>query len=630
MEALGSLLSWDEAAKDDDRPATNLVTNSGKGTDPASSNPLDMVVFTTQDGIPQFNFVPPSDNTTAPAAAMSVAQAAQREEPRSMSVPMPLPTPIAGLKSETAQDSQVQTEPVAPSQPQLAAPASNQAPLPNAQPAIPNQQQAAFMNANLFLRQLQFAQLQQQIQAAQMQQQQPAVAAAQMQQQQQPATQQPQQPMPFATQPFPNLMGFPVVPPAIPTVQTSMPALAPAPKKARTTPLTKSPRTAKKSVIGTVSASDTEGETAQQVLAEEMTPVAKAQANRDRNREHARNTRLRKKAYLEKLKSTVDELCRERDTLVSERAAAANLLLEVQSTRQEVLLSFFALRSGNEKKRKLWASIFDECRCTCSMPVTPYRSFPTSEVQLRQCNRTIQGIDGIIADTASLHVLLDCLVDREAHRDGKIAVRYTLITEEAVVAQNQMMARWTMETTNAVAMGAKAELSKQGMLSCKFNGAHKITSLEFSFDVMAFMLQLKRAAGTDSFAVVPNTVQTCQHAFNDKPMVLTMAHPPYTIIQVNEQWEQLTGYSSAEVVGRTSCRILQDPNHTQRSVLHSLLTEVRHQRATFVTITNRRKDGSLFDHCLAVFPLSAESRNTYAVGFSIHLLPPPITESKTA
>ena len=44
-----------------------------------------------------------------------------------------------------------------------------------------------------------------------------------------------------------------------------------------------------------------------------------AKANRDRNREHARNTRLRKKAYLEKLKTTVDELCRERDTLVSER-----------------------------------------------------------------------------------------------------------------------------------------------------------------------------------------------------------------------------------------------------------------------------------------------------------------------
>ena len=35
---------------------------------------------------------------------------------------------------------------------------------------------------------------------------------------------------------------------------------------------------------------------------------ARTRANRDRNREHARNTRLRKKAYVENLKRTVQEL----------------------------------------------------------------------------------------------------------------------------------------------------------------------------------------------------------------------------------------------------------------------------------------------------------------------------------
>ena len=33
-----------------------------------------------------------------------------------------------------------------------------------------------------------------------------------------------------------------------------------------------------------------------------LTPAEKQQQNRDRNREHARNTRLRKKAYVDKLK----------------------------------------------------------------------------------------------------------------------------------------------------------------------------------------------------------------------------------------------------------------------------------------------------------------------------------------
>eukprot|EP00957_Ditylum_brightwellii_P182146 13877737-Ditylum_brightwellii.AAC.1 len=71
---------------------------------------------------------------------------------------------------------------------------------------------------------------------------------------------------------------------------------------------------------------------------DDMTPEEKLKANRDRNREHARNTRLRKKAYLEKLKVTVDELCRERDTLVSERVGAASLLIEMHSTRIDVLM----------------------------------------------------------------------------------------------------------------------------------------------------------------------------------------------------------------------------------------------------------------------------------------------------
>ena len=76
-----------------------------------------------------------------------------------------------------------------------------------------------------------------------------------------------------------------------------------------------------------------------------LTPAKKAKANRDQNREHTKNTRLRKKEYLEKLKITVDELCRERDTLVNKRAGAASKLLEMHSIRTGVLMSFFALRS---------------------------------------------------------------------------------------------------------------------------------------------------------------------------------------------------------------------------------------------------------------------------------------------
>jgi PAS domain S-box-containing protein len=386
-------------------------------------------------------------------------------------------------------------------------------------------------------------------------------------------------------------------------------------------------------LAGIVSASDTDGEVsrmAKELMTidecdndddpdadlDHLSPTEKLKASRDRNREHARNTRLRKKAYLEKLKLTVDELCRERDTLVSERTGAASLLVEMHNTRTEVLMSLFALRTSNERRRNLWASILDESCFTCVLPVTPYRSFPASEVQVSKCLRTVLGIDGMIADTASIHVLFDSLVDRAKFPCGKVDFRYTLVAEEAVVAGNQVMARWLMNTTNAVKLGARMELSKQGMLCCKFNSAHKIVSLELMFDVMAFMLQLKQASGSDGFTVIPNTLQTCQRAF-EKPMVMVQAEPPYTIVQVNKLWEDMTGYTAAEVVGRSSCAVLQGED-MDKVPLNLMMEEVRHVRPSSALLGNRRKSGEDFMNFIVVYPLTTDSSISYYIGLTLY------------
>jgi PAS domain S-box-containing protein len=248
------------------------------------------------------------------------------------------------------------------------------------------------------------------------------------------------------------------------------------------------------------------------------------------------------------------------------------------------------------------------------VPVTPYRSFPASEVQASKCQRTIMGIDGMIADTASLHVLFDSLVDRSRFPLGKIEFRFTLITEEAVVAGNQMMARWTMSTVNAVQCGVKMEVSKSGMLCCRFNSGHKIIGLELMFDVMAFMLQLKQAAGTETFSVIPNTVQTCQRTF-EKPVVMTLAEPPYTIIQVNSEWEKMTGYSAEEVVGKANTGILQGSS-TDRKVVDEMMNEIRFRRPFSTVLMNVKKSGEAFRNFLLLFPLSTDSRITHYIAIT--------------
>jgi PAS domain S-box-containing protein len=349
-----------------------------------------------------------------------------------------------------------------------------------------------------------------------------------------------------------------------------------------------------------------------------MTEDEKAVANRKRNREHARNTRARKKAYLESLKTTLDELCRERDSLVSERVGAASMLLEVQKTRTDVLLSFFALRCKYEKKRALWSSILDES-FTCVMPVTPYRSFPASEVQISKCQRTVMGVDGIMSDTASLHVLLNTLVDRSCFPDGKVEFRYTLIAEEAVVSGSQMMARWSLNTTNAIALGAKREVKKMGMLCARFSSSHKIVSLELMFDVMAFMLQLKQSSGNSSFVIVPNTVQTCTGCFENYPMVMTLADRPYTIVQVNKEWEAMTGWAADDVVGKHSCKILQGDD-TEQEAVKNLTSSILYQRPDFCILTNyTRERQKMFRNYFNIYPLSTDSKITHYVGLTVHI-----------
>merc|ERR1711983_235187 len=203
------------------------------------------------------------------------------------------------------------------------------------------------------------------------------------------------------------------------------------------------------------------------------------------------------------------------------------------------------------------------------------------------------------------------------------------------------MARWEMVTLNATKLGAKAEVRKEGMLYCKFNSFQKIISLEIMFDVMAFMLQLKRSSGKETFSVIPNTVQTCQFYFDPKstldvnstptsdnvsssyhsqqaqPMVMSLADRPYTIVQVNAAWQNLTGYKAEDVVGKESCRILQRKQaNLDSKEITDFVESIRYKRAASVKLLNYTKDGRAFHNFLSIFPLSTDSKITHYFGLT--------------
>jgi hypothetical protein len=131
-----------------------------------------------------------------------------------------------------------------------------------------------------------------------------------------------------------------------------------------------------------------------------------AWCSRDRNREHAKYTRLRKKAYVGKLKDLYDDLKTSADIEESERSAYGEKVIQQQLSRKDVLRRFLSLRETNCRDRALWAAILDE-NFVLTLPITPFRSFPRSDIQ--GGSRMVRGIDAVMADTSSMALLAESI-----------------------------------------------------------------------------------------------------------------------------------------------------------------------------------------------------------------------------
>ena len=130
-----------------------------------------------------------------------------------------------------------------------------------------------------------------------------------------------------------------------------------------------------------------------------LTPDERARQNRDRNREHARNTRLRKKAYVEELKRTLTALVAQRDATELEKRHSAQRELEQREVRFRVVEEFLKLRGRNELNYARWAAILEE-RFTLTLPNTDYReTVPNERGQFEQ---KLSGVSQVMDDSNML------------------------------------------------------------------------------------------------------------------------------------------------------------------------------------------------------------------------------------
>lgn len=355
----------------------------------------------------------------------------------------------------------------------------------------------------------------------------------------------------------------------------------------------------------------------------------KAKQSRDRNREHARNTRLRKKAYVSKLTQLVEDLTKEKEAFQHEREAE-KLKQEQQTNEWRRLLSqFLDLRVRGELDRTKWAAVVDES-CVFMLPITPFRSFKRSEI-LNDL-RVVAGIDALVADARSLLMCIESLGANTERwrvaigRGQRTTARYHIAPDNVVIAEDVLMTSWTWETDNAIICGAECEITTSGMLRCKISpDSGRIVMCELVFDVMGMMHQLQKAAGpAGNLPIVPNTLELAESP-SPLPRAIVQAVPSLPIVRVNKAWVELFGYAQVEAEG-CSLSVIQGFASDLHAV-QKLTREMLQKMPSSVIVPSACKSGEKFRCLMRMFPLSSNPTNaiTHFLGVMERLeLPPPV------
>ena len=224
-----------------------------------------------------------------------------------------------------------------------------------------------------------------------------------------------------------------------------------------------------------------------------LAPEERARLEKERNREHARNTRARKKEALEKLRREVaglEEAAVERDE--SERRAR-----QIAKRRLAVLQCVFRKRGEGVLEREEWGK-FLTSDFELRQPLNPHQACRPADVE---GNRKLsRGVDGFIDDVASLSVLFRS-VGRSADLSYRVAAAPTfacsVLPPAPTVVNDAVYGHWGARTTDARRHGARGEAGIRGLFCARFaESGCRLRSLELVYDVNALSEDIVRSTET--------------------------------------------------------------------------------------------------------------------------------------
>ena len=214
-----------------------------------------------------------------------------------------------------------------------------------------------------------------------------------------------------------------------------------------------------------------------------LTTEERARQNRDRNREHARNTRLRKKAYVEELKRTLTALVSQRDNAEVEKRHSAQRELEQREVRFRVIEEFLKLRGRNEINFARWAAILEET-FTLTLPVTDFRDMVHPEMKNR-FEQILSGVPETMRDSNLLAAFVQSLP--KPHGKGSAVLSYNCDRKNFFMDNCNAVLDWTASTHGDL----KSGLTMKGNLKANFSPAsNKLISVTMTFDTGVLLSQI--------------------------------------------------------------------------------------------------------------------------------------------
>uniref|UniRef100_A0A7S2B6B9 PAS domain-containing protein n=1 Tax=Octactis speculum TaxID=3111310 RepID=A0A7S2B6B9_9STRA len=207
-----------------------------------------------------------------------------------------------------------------------------------------------------------------------------------------------------------------------------------------------------------------------------------AETIRRRNRDHARNTRMRQKAYVAQLEQTVQNLesrNKNQELWLRSRAAAmpAPQIVVPQAIPNaaalgDLTLEFLRLFFSGEADLRQWVKVMN-AQTQLVSPVSPFRTF--NPCTSRDGKQHLDGILKIVEDGISWSVFLRTIGCGSAvwcaARRNNIVPTIEVKLDQILPISSMLYGRWQIRTTNLVQCGAARDCDMSGMIRATFEPA---------------------------------------------------------------------------------------------------------------------------------------------------------------